>query len=259
MSPAAADYARLFALQPRQNIFEDIIAGLHAALLRPGDLAVDGGAHAGLHTWPIAERVGPAGRVLAIEPIPELAAALRPAAAARGLPQVEVIEAALADRGGTAEFVWVRNSPGYSGLHPRPYPFTPDIERIAVRTVRLDDLLDGATRPWRFAKLDLEGGELRALQGGQAALARWRPVVVFESGREIAASADGYSAEEFFGFFARMDLRLLDLFGRAFGPALWAVRPMPFYLVAVPEGSGEAAMVARHLAETVARVAQAAG
>lgn len=250
---------RLFALQDRGQIFEDLIAGLAAATLRPGDLAIDGGANHGYHTWPFALSAGAQGRVLAVEPIPALAGKLRLAALARGLAQVEVVEAALADRGGTAAFHWVRNSDGYSGLQARPYPFTPDTARITVRRLRIDDLLDGTPQPWRFAKLDLEGGEYHALLGAQAAIARWRPILVLESGREIATQAYGYSREDFFALFARLDYRLVDLFGRRFGPAQWTAEPMPWYLAAAPEGSADAALVARHLSDAAARVAQAAG
>lgn len=250
---------RLFPLQDRGQIFEDLIAGLAAAVLRPGDLAVDGGANHGYHTWSLALSVGGQGRVLAVEPIPDLAVTLRLAALARGLGQVEVVEAALTDRGGSAEFHWVRNSDGYSGLQARPYPFTPDTARITVRTLRMDDLLDGTPQPWRFAKLDLEGGEFHALQGAQAAIARWRPILVLESGREIAAQGYGYSREDFFGLFARLDYRLVDLFGRRFGPPQWTAEPMPWYLAAAPEGSADAAFIARHLSEAAARVAKAVG
>jgi FkbM family methyltransferase len=164
--------ARLFALQESHNLFEDIIAGLYGAVLQPGDLAVDAGANHGLHTYPMAERVGATGRLLAIEPIPVLADALRAGAAARGLPQIELHQVALSDVEGTAEFHWIRNADGYSGLQARDYPFAPDDERLQVRTVRLDRLLEGAAQPWRFIKLDLEGGEFRALQGAERALAR---------------------------------------------------------------------------------------
>ncbi len=250
---------RLFALQPRGRIFEDLIAGLAAAALRPGDLAVDGGARHGYHTWPLALSVGATGRVLAVEPMPDLAARLRLAALARGLTRVEVVEAALADRGGSADIQWPRHSGGDSGPQPRPSPITPGTARIAVRMLRLDDLLDGTLQPWRFAKLDLEGGAVQALQGAQAAIARWRPILVLESGREIATQAYGYSREDFFALFARLDYRLVDLFGGRFGPAQWTAEPMPGYLAAAPEGSADAAFVARHLAEAAARVAQAAG
>jgi FkbM family methyltransferase len=248
---------RLFPMQDRINIFEDLIAGLAAAVLRQGDLAIDGGANRGDHTWPFALSVGARGRLLAVEPIPELAANLRLAALARGLSQVQVVEAALADRSGTAAFHWIRNGDGYSGLQPRPYPFVPDAARVEVRMLRLDDLLDGTPQPWRFAKLDLEGGEFHALRGAQAAIARWRPILVLESGREIAAQSYGYSREDFFALFARLDYRLLDLFGRRFGPAQWTEEPLPWYLAAVPEASADAALVARHLAEAAARLAQA--
>ena len=181
------EHRRLFALQESHNLFEDIIAGLYGAVLRPGDLAVDAGANHGLHSYPMAAKVGPTGRLLAIEPIPVLADALRAGAVERGLPQLELQQVALSDCDGQAEFHWIRNADGYSGLQARDYPFQPDDEKLVVRTVRLDGLLADATQPWRFIKLDLEGGEFRALQGAGQALARSHPVIVFENSRQDAA------------------------------------------------------------------------
>lgn len=136
------DIPRLFALQDRDNIFETIIAGLYRAVLRPGDLAVDGGANEGMHAFPLAELVGPSGRVLAFKPIPWRAETLAHAARERAMPQLRVFVQALAERGGTAPFHWIRNADGYSGLQPRAYPVVPDVEMLSVPTVALDTLID---------------------------------------------------------------------------------------------------------------------
>jgi FkbM family methyltransferase len=231
------DIPRLFALQDRDNIFEHIIADLYRTLLRPGDLAVDGGANDGFHAFPLAELVGPSGRVLAFEPIAWRAQALADAAQRRNLPQLRIFAQALSDRDGAAPFHWIRNADGYSGLLPRAgYPVAPDVEVLTVPTIALDGpLLDaaGAARPWRFCKLDLEGGEFRALQGAARALERHRPVLVFENDRAPSARSYGYGPDEFFGFFERLGYRLRDLFGRPMVREAWESPGYPHYYIAL--------------------------
>lgn len=254
-----SDIPRLFALQDRDNIFETIIAGLYRAALRPGDLAVDGGANEGLHAFPLAEIVGPSGRVLAFEPIPWRAETLAHAARERALPQLRVSAEALAERGGAAPFHWVRNADGYSGLRPRPYPVVPDVQVLSVPTVALDALIGGGGGPpWRFAKLDLEGGEFRALQGAARALGAHRPVVVFESARAGSALAYGYEPDEFFGFFDGLGYRLLDLFGRPFAREAWDAPGYPHYFIALHAAGGDHGRVERELPGILHRALAAA-
>lgn len=245
--------AKLFALQDSANVFEDIIAGIYRAVLRPGDLAVDGGANRGLHSFPMAELVGPAGQVVGFEPIPWLAETLRNERSRRGLPQLEIRQQALADRDGTATFHWIRNADGYSGLQPRPYPENPQRELIEVETIRLDQVLEGAGRPWRFMKLDLEGGEFRAMQGAANSLARHRPVIVFENARAGAAETYGYDADSYFSFFEGLGYRLRDLFGRPFGRSEWDSPGYPWYFIAAGRAEDEA-LLDRAVPEVLAGV-----
>ena len=150
---------------------------------------------------------------------------------------------ALAEAAGEANFHWVRNADAYSGLQPRPYPVAPDTALIPVPCTAVDTLLAGETRRWRFAKLDLQGGELPALRGAVTAIAAHRPVLVFQNARAAAASAYGYDAAAFFGFFAGLGYRVLDLFGRPFGRADWDRPDIPWYSIAVAAGSSAEVMV----------------
>ena len=54
------------------DLFERIIEDIYTRVLERGDLAIDGGAHVGRHSFPMAERVGHAGLVLAVEAHPKL-------------------------------------------------------------------------------------------------------------------------------------------------------------------------------------------
>lgn len=217
--------------------YEDIIFRLCRRLLQPGDLALDAGAGRGRNALAMAGLVGPEGRVVACEPIAWLADRLQREAERRPLPQMSVHPVALAASAGEADFHWVRNADAYSGLRPRPYPVQPDTALIPVACTTIDDLLAGESRRWRFGKLDLQGGELPALQGAVAAIAAHRPVLVFQNARAVAAAAYGYDSEAFFGFFGGIGYRVLDLFGRPFGRAEWDRAEIPWYGIAVPAGS----------------------
>jgi len=48
--------------------YELMLEQIYRAALRPGDIAVDIGAHEGRHTLPMARAVGPSGSVFAFEP-----------------------------------------------------------------------------------------------------------------------------------------------------------------------------------------------
>jgi hypothetical protein len=126
---------------------------------------------------------------------------------------------------------------------------------IEARTITLDELLRDRSflrhfrkpRHWRFCKLDLEGGELRALQGGKSALRRYNPVVVFENGRESSARNYGYSTEEWFKLFEEIDYRIFDLFGKQFERADWDTPDLPWYFIAVAPRSEEAQIIFERL------------
>lgn len=227
---------------PRRNdIFERVIRAVCEASLAAGDLAVDGGAALGEHTFPMAAAVGRDGHVLAYEPFRPAAAFLRHNLRERGLRQVAVVNAALSDHAGTADFHHVRNSFYFSGLRRRVrYPFEPEIDITRVKAVTLDAELAVVDR-WRLAKLDLEGGEFRALQGGAAAIARHHPLLIVQSGRVAAAEAYGYDADVWFGFFDDLGYRLFTAFGDEIVPARWYDARTGNTCLAAPCGSADEA------------------
>jgi FkbM family methyltransferase len=151
----------------------------YAALLAPGDLAFDIGAHVGNQTRCFA-RLG--ARVVAVEPQPPFARWLR--WLFRDQPRVTVIEAALGARPGTAS------------LHPSPHTPTvaslsadwiasvataPSFARVRwqapleVPVTTLDALIAQHGLP-RFCKIDVEGFEAEILRG----LSRPIPLLAFE-------------------------------------------------------------------------------
>lgn len=162
---------------------------LHPAVLavvREGGVAIDIGANLGEWTVPLAHAVGRAGRVIAFEPAPRNAAALIRTLAANALHQAEIIQCALGDIDGAAEFA----IPAVTSTHidtgtAHIGPAAVGHESVEVPLRRLDSLA-GERRIERvdMIKIDVEGYERRLLDGAAATLARCRPVLVIETGHE---------------------------------------------------------------------------
>ena len=146
-------------------------------LIPQGGTVVDGGAFIGDHTVAYAEAVGPAGHVWAFECSPNTLECLY--FNTKALPQVHVVSAALAEQRG-AVTIWASWGVASCDAIGRAVP-------EGIPTVPLDaftfDRLD-------YVKLDLEGYELKALRGAEGQLRRHRPVVVVESGRQLARYGD---------------------------------------------------------------------
>lgn len=153
-----------------------------------GGVAIDVGANLGEWTVPLARRVGAAGRVLALEPAPRAAAALGRTLAANALAQAELLCCALGERDGTAEFSvpLVTSARADTGTaHIGATAAGHEVVSVALRRL---DTLAGEHRLNRLdlIKIDVEGHERPLLDGANATLARFRPVMVLETGHEGA-------------------------------------------------------------------------
>jgi FkbM family methyltransferase len=196
--------------------------GFLRAALRPGDLALDVGAHKGGYLYWLRRAVGEAGRVVAFEPQQELGAYLRHVVELCGYGNVEVVEQALSDRSGPARLFAPagRFSPGAS---LEPGVFSENDTPRAIAAVTLDDFL--AARPDlpppRYIKIDVETHELAVLRGAARTLRAAAPVVQLEADqrvfgdrpiREVFALLEELGLSGFFFFERRLRrIRELDL------------------------------------------------
>ena len=143
------------------------LAWLLQALLAPRMTFLDVGAHVGAFTLVGAKMVGSEGKVVAIEPLPPCAEAIRRNAAMNGMTQVKVYEGALCDYSGKIGFQSdSQQSAGWIAARP---------EQVAFETQcwTLDEFFRfaGLTRV-DVMKLDASGNELTVLRGGAETLHR---------------------------------------------------------------------------------------
>lgn len=189
--------------------YEKLLESHYKKWLRPGDVVVDIGAHSGRHLQHFLISVAPTGRVFGFEPLPDQYATL---AKRFDLHNACLHNMALSNRSGTAEFTYAEGSPQESGLRQRIYndPESARPRKIAVTVQRLDafaDQLEGLT----FIKIDIEGAELECLQGAEAVLAQYRPLISVEYGMQ-GYSVYGNTKWTLFEFCHAHDYVLYDMF-----------------------------------------------
>lgn len=149
-------------------------------LVRPGDICIDIGANIGVHTLIMAFAAGAGGRVIAVEPSPEVVANLRANVALNRLDNVCVIEAAIAEEDGEAAFyTFDADAPNRMVSSLQPYDHATRQSR--VRTICGPTLLETAevTR-CEVLKIDCVGAEMVALKGFAGLITQSRPHVFVE-------------------------------------------------------------------------------
>jgi FkbM family methyltransferase len=135
-----------------------------APLVQPGMTVCDIGANFGYYTLVLGLRAGPTGELHAFEANPRLAALLRASTAVNGLHAwCRVHEVAVADQPGEASFTVERRFSGGGTVGDYSRPGT---ELIRVKTAPIDTILSETVQP-HVIKMDIEGGEARAILGGQ--------------------------------------------------------------------------------------------
>ena len=206
---AAANAIKLIQITGQAINFEMVLTEGYRRFLKPGNVAVDLGAHSGEHLGQIAHLVGENGTVYAFEPIPHLATALRKRF--RTTPRVHIREAAVSRESGETDFV-VAESLAESGL--RAHFFSrPDMTTKSIRVVveTLDNTLAHLDR-LSFIKMDIEGAEIDALSGATTLLARHRPIISVEYGW-AGYGFYGHERRSLFDFAGSHGYVCADLFG----------------------------------------------
>lgn len=137
--------------------------------VKRGNVVFDIGAHAGFYTLLASALTGPSGKVFAFEPLPENLAKLKKHLALNHITNVSVVDAAVFDYCGTADF-----DTGEGNYRGRVSPRG----KLKVKVVCLDELTAKAELPVPDCiKIDVEGGELAVLKGAKDVIKAAHPVI----------------------------------------------------------------------------------
>jgi FkbM family methyltransferase len=156
--------------------YEPGVARLLTSLARERRVVVEAGANIGYYTLLMATTQPAGGAVHAFEPRPEVFARLAENIALNGLTSVRLNDAAVSDAAGRAT-LYLPDS-GNREMASLDRTFAPATQSVDVRTVRLDTYCASNRLAVDLLKLDVEGAEVRALEGlGSVLRERWPDIV----------------------------------------------------------------------------------
>jgi FkbM family methyltransferase len=155
--------------------YEPEVAALIWSTLQGGETVLDIGANIGYFTLLMAHKVGPAGRVIAFEPVPSVYDRLCENLELNDLHHVQAERLAVADGEGQSQMQLEDDA---------PLPFTSRLAEsgdLAVQTVSIDSYVEtnGLDR-LDFVKIDVEGAEDAVIRGMSCTLGSLRPAVLVE-------------------------------------------------------------------------------
>jgi len=205
------------------------------AICDAGDFVVEVGANVGTHTVGLAKRVGPSGRVLAVEAQPVIFRDLCANLALNGLLNVDCRQCGLGAERGTLRLPSVDYGAegNFGGVS-----LAADAAGEEVEILRLDDLYRHDRLD--LLKIDVEGMEIEVLKGAALAIGRHRPALYVENDRLDSSRA---LIETLFA----MDYRLWWHVPRLFDPDNFFGNPQNAYgnvasfnMVGLPREAGRA-------------------
>jgi FkbM family methyltransferase len=160
------------------------------AAIRPGATVVDVGASIGYNTVYASRRVGPTGRVIAIEPAADNVGVLRENIAANRLDNVVVRPVAAGRAHEVRDFFLRGETSAVNSLFPESvYAAVTSVAQVPVAP--LDDLVDVDPA---LVKIDVEGAELDVL-AGMTRLLRHPPIRLIVEWHPGLQEAAGYAPD----------------------------------------------------------------
>ncbi len=148
-------------------------------LIRNGDWVIDVGANVGFYAKRFAELVGPEGRVLAFEPVPETFLLLANNMESCRLSNVSLFNAAVSETTGVVGMAIPKFSDTGQLNYYQAHITSPGESELRILTVSLDAIQIHTTV--RLIKIDAEGHEFLVLKGMQKTLLRDRPILIVEA------------------------------------------------------------------------------
>jgi len=181
--------------------YEKNIADLIKRYLPKGGVFVDVGANVGVHTL-TAARI--ASRVIAFEPIPEIANRLLENCLLNSFTNVDIKPVVVSDEEGIATLYVLEGSNKSSTVckevTSRPHR---TVERGAVG-------LDSALKNQQvdFIKIDTDGNDRNVLMGAKEVIRKNRPVIIFEDSDETVSKFSRKEIDEMLSFFGYQQIQV---------------------------------------------------
>lgn len=159
------------------HVHEPLATELFKKYVGPGMYVVDIGSNIGYYAILAASLVGRGGKVLAIEPEARNYQLLKFNIEANAMQNIETLQCAVADYDGVGTF-YIRKA---SNVHSLIASYGPVVSSVTVEVRKLDSLLKKLDFPQvDLIRMDIEGGEIKAVKGMRQTLKQYKPRLLIE-------------------------------------------------------------------------------
>ncbi len=163
--------------------------------IKPGMTVIDVGANVGVYTFSAARKVGPEGRVLAVEPFSGCVRCLQETCRINQLPWVTICVGAASNHNGTLQLLLHSGSELNKVVPNDVVANLPTGLFEEVNCFTLDSLIERENlEKVNFLKIDAEGHEMAVLEGSNQILAQFEPIILYEN-IEVGQSSNNQVAE----------------------------------------------------------------
>lgn len=188
------------------SYWEEHVAFVIKKYLPAGGVFVDVGANIGAFTFMAAKIVGPAGKVHAFEPLPQLCDQMQLSKKYNQAENVYIHNQGCAAEAGT---ITLRTNPknigGSSAING-----TEADTLVKVDVVQLDSVLKDSNRV-DVIKIDVEGHEYEVLKGAQQLLKKHQPVIVLEFSPHLYRLMDDSIVSDLLVFLKNQGYKMYDV------------------------------------------------
>jgi FkbM family methyltransferase len=181
----------------RNEIWETYMHNVFEKYITKDSVVIDGGCHIGTHSVKLSKL---AKKVYCFEPLPPSNELLKKNLQLNNCDNVEVFDCGLSDTFETANFGWIQvNNPGASFLDKNPMGLpdnshnldqNSEVNLITIDSLNLDQL--------DFIKLDVEGYEPKAINGGLNTIKKLKPIIIVECWANHSGGVDQAHTEKIF-------------------------------------------------------------
>lgn len=193
-APSVTDTAQANA-QP--DAHKPHLRGLISSILAQGQFILDIGAGFGAFAVPAARKVGPEGRIVALEPASDLMRLLLANSMAHGAANIDVLPFAAADGEGFVSLV--RRGEVLTSADIRQDDLVGGTERQIVYARTIDSIVP-AVQKVDLIRISLDGFDYRALRGAVSLLTTHRPPIIGECAPKLLEEYSGVTGAAYLQF-----------------------------------------------------------
>ena len=147
-----------------------------AKLLNKNDIIIDAGANQGIFTLSFRSKIGPNGKIIAIEPFQECIDILKTNLKKNKFKNIKIYQRVLSNCVKNYEIDFTHGITSASIIKA-----SKSTCKMPVKSITIDKIVyDNNLNKLNFIKLDIEGAEYLALLGGLKSIKKFKPLIYFE-------------------------------------------------------------------------------